>query len=198
VAFPQTARFQELLRRTFGIKGPLAIELAESVLPVMDITQYAPEQEILRGVRLWAGIIEQAAAIGAQSFARLENQVDSGQLILVERFQTYAGAVGNTINAALVLNVGIGAIGGTMTPRDWRRLDATSRGNAADLRSGTAVVGTTIGIRDVVDASGRVVVPMDAVVRPGSSLQVWGQANNVALFTSFWWRERKAEPEELS
>jgi hypothetical protein len=198
MAFPQTARFQELLRRTFGIKGPLGVELAESVLPVIDITQYAPEQELLRGVRLWAGIIEQAAAVGFNSFCRLENPADSGQLVLVEKVYSYGGVAGSIINAALVLNVGVGVIGGTLTPRDWRRLDANSRGNAADLRSGTAVVGTTIGMRDVYDTSTRAVFQVDGVLRPGSSLQVSLNNLNSALFTCWFWRERKAEVEELS
>jgi hypothetical protein len=147
---------------------------------------------------MWAGITEQPAAVGVQSFCRLENPVDSGQLVLVERFQVYNGPVAGVINAALVLNVGIGALAGLFSPRDWRRLDATSRGNAADLRSGTAVVGTTIGMRDIYDTSGRIVWPVDGVLRPGSSLQVWTSAGNQALNVAWWWRERKAEPEELS
>jgi len=190
-------RYDRLLRRTtaqvgFGSK---VNEALEDLFPTLDVEQ-AP-MELLRasGWRFGMGLAAAAAAVGTTNSQQLFNPAGSGLLMVLTR-------VIITPDTAGVIEFG---------PSFTALTDASVAGVERDTRAGQ--IEATVGLLQQQDDGtssafgvirGLANTPTFfddpnglAVLAPGSGFRITQLTTGITLRTSYFWRERVAEPEEL-
>jgi len=194
----QTARYDGMLRRLFSIKGggsQLAETLGEA-FPVIPLEGGPIELLKLAGWELGLGGAQRTSAVGETVAWQIFNPADSGKILIPT-------SAWFTVDSTSTLFWGVTDVA----------LASASVGRQRDTREG--VLARTAGIvRHGVDAvppvgAGRIItednVPLKfddsdglAVLAPGTAFTfVTVNLNSTARF-GFMWRERTAEPSELS
>jgi len=190
-------RYDRLLRRTtaqvgFGSKVGEALE---DLFPTLDVEQ-AP-MELLRasGWKFGSGRVIRVAAAGTENAIQLFNPVGSGQLIVLTHLMVSVGAATDI----------------TYGPTFVALTDASVAGSERDTRAGA--ISPTVGLLQRQDDGvasafglfrGSTTIPqiLDdqnglAVLAPGTGWIIHAAALAQTIRSSWMWRERVAEPEEL-
>jgi len=195
----QQHRYDALMRRVGDLKGPGAKvgEVLEEVFPIVDLESPPAELYALGGTALGFGGTAVTAVAAEFSRAQVFNPLGSGKIITVTSalfsVPTTDGIRWGLVNAALLTGVG------TEVQRD-PRLGFTSAPVGEIRRNTTAAAapatGQTVLLADtpftLTDLNGLAVLP------EGFGLEASPRTVNIALFATFFWRERVAEPSELN
>jgi len=195
----QQSRYDQLLRRVGDLKGPgsMVNDVLQELFPVIDVERVPGELLALSGTSLCLGSASVTGDALERPHIQLFNPVGSGKLVTVSRVIITCQEV-LVIRWAIVsvaLTTGIG----TEVFRD-SRINGTSR-PTAQMRTDSLVA--------ITDANGQFRLLANtpayledknsvAVLSPGFGLEVGTDTIASVLQTSFEWRERVAEPSELS
>lgn len=195
----QQNRYDQLLRRVGDLKGPgsKVNDVLTELFPVIDVERIPGELLALGGTALCMGAATLSGAVGERARVQLFNPVGSGKLIAVSAFFTSSNSSQTYHWARSIIALPTGV--GTEVFRD-SRFPTASR-PTGQIRTDSQVA--------IVDANGifrigtNVTFPVQdensvAVLSPGAGLEV-GAVNVVTLINvTFFWRERVAQPSELS
>lgn len=201
----QGGRWDGLIRRLFPIKDrSVAPVMASELVPQVVIQEWEPEFFKLRGNEALAmGISQVSPVVGQLSAVQLFNPLAAGMLVIVEKLILRASP-----DALLELAYGVtnsvipNATQRATAYRDTRFGSVPAVGvTAAELHSAAnaAAVGAANEIARIsVLADDSKVLDIDIVLDPGASLIVRSFNVNILLNITYLWRERSAEPSELS
>jgi len=194
----QQGRYDRLLRRTTAQVGPGSKvgNALEDLFPTIEVEN--TPSELLRAVgwTLGAGQSIIVPAAGTKAVIQLFNPPGSGHLITLTHLM-----VSVSVNGSINMGPSFAALTGTSTAgqqRDTRDevlsetvglIQEQDDALIANLQNVILLLNQTFQITDSNDI---------AVLAPGTGWRLGAAAIDVALRISFLWRERVAEPEELS
>ncbi len=195
----QQARYDQLLRRVGDLKGPgsKVSEVLTELFPVISVEDVPLELMVLQGWRAAMISVGRTAAVAQVVATNLFNPVGSGVIAVVERI-LWRNTVSDTIEFDIVQN--------TLTGGQTKGLFRDSRlgGDRLSTLFATSQTGVgtdaILGIFTVGDVESELADRNGLfVLSPGNGVQV-GQAatTNETLVVNYLWRERTAEPSELS
>lgn len=187
----------QILSRRFGVQGPAAPSVASELFPTCELLSY-PENWFLQLERLVGAFDDQPAVAAQRQHVGIWNPAGSGALLVVEQVRIHNASAGT-----LLYQVAMGLDNGTNTTGQGgdfldTRLGSTgflSTGQIWDL-SAASVIGREVE-RVQLAAATQVLVPGPWVLGPGGFVCVRGGVVNMAINTSWRWRERAAAPGEL-
>jgi len=193
----QQNRYDSLLRRVGDLKGPgsKVNDVLQELFPTIDVENVPGELLLLMATRVgWAGTLKSPTA-GKKTGIQLFNPTGSGHLITVSRVIISTAVTGDiswgTTVLALATNTQIPKL------RDTRN-EGGSRG-VAELRTSPDAVAPASGITRLLSGQ-----PFDlndgnsvCILSPGTGLSFVAGVD-VTLRATFLYRERIAEPSELS
>jgi len=194
----QGGRWDQLLTRFFGLKGPVAPGLSGEIVSTFPVNPFSPELYRLLGWRLMFGRAAQGNVAAQFSHVNLRND-STDHLIVV------TGVCGFTTSGATLISLARGnsavGVAVTVAARDGRVGVAITAGSVAGvLRSGTAAAITgTRGWEEASSAANVSALFADAlpvILFPNDSLIIWNETVNQTLYGSFAWQERPFEPGE--
>jgi len=193
----QQNRYDQLLRRVGDLKGPgsKVNDVLQELFPTIDVENVPGELLLLMGTRIGFAATFKAPTAGKKPAIQLFNPEGSGQLITISSMLVSGNSSSeyfyNLTSTALATNTGIPRL------RDAR--NGTNAPGVAELRTSPDAVqsagiifrlltSTTITLEDKNSI---------AVLSPGTGLIVVADAD-VGISVAFNYRERVAEPSELS
>jgi len=192
----QTARYDNLLRRSGGLLGPGAkvTETLTELFPTFDTENLPAELMFLGGWILGMGTQFRAATVGQTSRVQVFNPLGSGKIAVLT--DVFLQGTQDNIN----WEVNETAFGTLVT--------GTTRDTHAGFDVGTALATGNLATGNT-PAAGRLFIEtnlifhfhMDraiAVLRPGSGVEFGTVADNITLHATFMWRERIALDSELN
>lgn len=195
----QQNRYDQLIRRVGGIVGPgsKVSEALGELFPVIDVERVPGELLALMGTGTAWGYI-QRAAVGSQfSRCALSNPEGSGKIITVTSLSVRVSAGNQLVNVTVIP----GVIGGAAIKGAFRDLRiGIGTQPVADIRAATNVAALPqhYAIRG---QTGVLFVPAEngvCVLAPGTQVVAETDNVNIGLNVGWTWRERAAEPSELS
>jgi len=199
VTLIQQNRYDQLLRRVGDLKGPgsMVSDSLSELFPMFDVENLPAELFVLAGTSLGIGAHSLGPVALESGRIQLFNPAGSGKIATVNRIGVRS-STGQRIRYARVSAALLTGIG-TEVFRDTR-LALTSR-PTCQIRADTTVALT--------DANGMVQINADVeeyidssndifVLAPGTGAEVGTNTLNTSLTVTFYWRERVAEPSELS
>ena len=194
----QQNRYDQLIRRVGGIigAGSMVSEAIGELFPMLEVENTTPEILALSGWRTAWQSTERPAAAGANAASMLFNPGGSGVLVAVTQVRLRVN-IGTAINVELQ-DVQFGAAPVRGLFRDSRfggERETTAVVGAAD----GVVVGGGLFLRT--NANLNLAIEDDngvAVLAPGTGLAISTIDVNARLTVNYFWRERPAEPSELS
>lgn len=196
----QQGRYDALLRRVADLKGPgskVSDALGE-LFPTIDVENVPGELLLLAGTRLGMGSVSLAASAGNFGKAQIFNPVGSGLIVTVTTVSWSRGTAG-TIRMANNHAELSTLVSDTNLLRDTRV--GTGSVAASELRSDfdPTQIDAVIQMKHTGDVTLILTEPNGlAVLGPGTGFTIAPDSLNVDFLCSFWWRERVAEPSELS
>jgi len=193
----QQNRYDQLLRRVGDLKGPgsKVNDVLQELFPTIDVENVPGELLFLMGTRIGWGSAAKTPTAGKKSGIQLFNPAGSGHLITVSRFEISGSGQSNyswgIVSVALATNTGISRL------RDARVGIGPS--GVAELRTSPDAIALVSGEIRLLAATVHVVTDVNSccVLSPGSGLSVIGGVD-IGLFVGFNYRERIAEPSELT
>jgi len=195
----QQNRYDQLLRRVADLKGAgsKVSDALTELFPVIDVERVPGELLLLGGTSLGLGSTTVTGSAGQNARIQLFNPAGSGKLVTVSSCLV-SSSNSQTIRFAVTgtaLATGIGTevfrdfrLGGTARPTAQMRTADTVA--FTDANGQFRVIGNTPF--EVEDPNGICVLP------EGSGLEFGTGTNATPLFITFFWRERVAEPSELT
>ena len=194
----QQNRYDQLIRRVGGIigVGSMVSEAIGELFPMLEVENTTPELLALSGWRTAWQSTERPALAANTSASQLFNPAGSGTIAAVTRLLIAVSPA-----AALQMEIEDAQIGGTPVRglfRDSRFGGARETTLTTEHADGIAVGGglflrlPNITIQDIRDDNGIV------VLAPGSGLSIGTIDVNIRMTINYFWRERPAEPSELS
>ena len=195
----QQTRWDRLIRRVSGSIGPgsRVSETISELFPMVDVERVPAELLILGGTGLAFGGGNLPPIVAQSPNGQLFNPAGSNQLITVTSIQ-YAFANPTVVRWG-VTDFQRGTVIDTQVFRDTRRLlpitpvGQISQETNVSLASGTNQTQAAARIGQTIEDSNAV-----AVLGPGTGIEIGGSMSNNLMTFSFAWRERPAEPSELS
>ena len=193
----QQNRYDQLLRRVGDLKGAgsKVNDVLQELFPTIDVENVPGELLFLMGTRIgWAGTAKSPTA-GKKAGIQLFNPAESGMLITISSLHygssnvsTYTIGIGTT---ALATNTGLARF------RDSRV--GTGPSGVSQLRTSPDEVGiSNVIVRLLGNALGLMTDGNSlCVLGPGTGISVTGSVD-VNFNCNFFYRERVAEPSELS
>jgi len=199
VSLLQQNRYDQLLRRVGDLKGQgskVADVLAE-LFPMFDVESDRGELQILSGTDICVGATTVGPSAGNSPRIQVFNPVGSGKIATVTTVYPTTPNTGivRMATATIALTTGIG----TEVFRDRRR--AVTQRPTCQMRTDLTAALTDGNWLFRQLASNSELIHDDngvAVLAPGTGLEVGHGSLNTTLLCSFMWRERVAEPSELS
>ncbi len=194
----QTARHDGLLRRLFSIKGggSLMAETLGDAFPVIQLEGGPVELLKLAGWELGMGGLQSTSPVAQTNAMQILNPAGSGKLVVPTTFIVGANAASTAFLGLTDVVLATASVG---RQRDTRE-GVTAR-TAAILRTGNAAVAPIgamrVRIQNAIDRTFEESVGL-AVLAPGTALTFVTIATNIQLGFGCIWRERTAEPSELS
>jgi len=193
----QQNRYDALLRRVGDLKGPgsKVNDVLQELFPTIDVENVPGELLLLMATKIgWAATAKTPAA-GKRAGIQLFNPADSGQLITVSRLLLSTDIATTMtfgiVTIALATNTAIPAF------RDSRA--GTGPGGVSELRTTTDTVALSNGQVRIPSTSAIQISDGNSVcvLSPGTGLSVVGFPDHL-MHVTFFYRERVAEPSELS
>jgi len=195
----QQNRYDQLLRRVGGLIGPGAkvAEVLSELFPMFDVENVPGELLILGGTRICIGGGSITSAAAEAPRMQLFNPVDSGNLITLTSLIVSRAALGIIRFGPVTVPLATGI--GTETFRDMRL--ALQDRPVGEIRTESSVA--------LADATGQFRIPDSVpytledengvvVLPPGTGFEIGLASLQATIFTSWFWRERVAEPSELN
>lgn len=195
----QGGRWESFTRRLFSLKGMQEPQsVSPELIPTVSVIPERPEDAILRADKLFHGTRIAAGGVGSYGFVAMHN-TSLNQIVVIERAWIIATLTVKTFTVAMGNNVtGTGNI--TVSGRDTR-LGLTLLGGkqAGQLYFGNevAIGGTKVQLLSG-QADQQVEIACPIVLAPGHKVMLWMDVTNNAADTTWLWREREAEPGELT
>jgi len=194
----QTGVFDNLIRRLYSIKGG-GSELSETlgdVFPILDLENLPSELLLLRGWVLGMGRITNTSAVGTISAHQLFNPAGSGKLIVLTSVLITATAATAVQYGPAFTALGTTSVAGAQ--RDTREGSIKpTNGLLQEEDDGAASAFGVINL--IANIPIKLTDPNNlAVLIPGTAFRITGTNTNRTLKTAWMWRERTAEPSELS
>jgi len=193
----QQNRYDQLLRRVGDLKGPgsKVNDVLQELFPTLDVENVPGELLLLMGTRIgWASTTKSPTA-GKRAGIQLFNPAASGQLITVSSF-VIAPNSSTTFSwglteSTLATNTGIPRL------RDGRIGDGAE--GVAELRTSPDEVALSSGAAKVSGSQSFTITDGNSVcvLSPGTGIKIIG-AIDIGFSASFFYRERIAEPSELT
>ena len=194
----QQTRYDRLIRRVTGAIGPgsKVAEVITELFPMVDVERVPGELLKLSDTRLGFGGIQLAAFVAQVPKIQLFNPVASGLLVTVSTIMASVSVDAEITLGVTTTRLPVGP--GIEVERDTRegtlnRPTGTIR-TLSDAGAGPNFFPVLVLARDPItfqDENGLF------VLAPGTGVIVSATSVNVALTTSFFWRERAAELSEL-
>jgi len=194
----QTARHDGLLRRLFSIKGggSLLPETLGDLFPTLDVEDLPAELLALAGFQLGIAGRLATSPVAQTAGHQLINPAGSGMLVMPTLMMISADKAStyflDTSTVALAsANVGL--------PRDTRR--GVTQLTSAQVRSGNNPAASGSAFRIALAADENFILSDQnglAVLAPGTALTIVSVTTNITIHSGWLWRERIAEPSELS
>jgi len=193
----QQNRYDQLLRRVGDLKGPgsKVNDVLQELFPTLDVENVPGELLLLMATRVgWAGT-SKAPTAGKNAAIQLFNPSDSGHLITVST--VYVSSTANTKFSWGTTTLALATLTGVAKLRDTRN-EGGSRG-VSQLRTSADAVSLASGeIRTLANTAHTFTDENSfCVLAPGTGLQYGGSAD-VTIRVVFLYRERIAEPSELT
>ena len=195
----QQNRYDQLIRRVGGLIGPgsKVSEALSELFPVLEVENVRGELYALGGTVLGLGTRTSAGAAAVHQQIQLLNLPDSGVIMTVtacwlgsDTAQEIAFGLVNTTLATFTV---------TQRPRDSRFDLATPILGQVRFGSSAAIAPDVGRIKVGAVESVHLIDADDvAVLTPGNAFQVTTTALNTSLAVTFFWKERAAQPSELS
>ena len=193
----QQNRYDALLRRVCDLKGPgsKVNDALGELFPVLEVEDLTTELLALGGWRLAWQSTERPAVAAKNSASQLRNPAGSGALVVVTELQ-----INTTSDQKFQVEVSTTLFGTPVAGlfRDARfgipRGTAALVSSADDVAVGGGLRLQTITNRErtIRDDNGLV------VLTPGTALNIGTVSDTVLMTVNYFWRERIAEPSELS
>jgi hypothetical protein len=182
-------RFDNLVRRLFGVRRPVLDSVLGDVFPTFDVQSPRVDQGFLRHEWPLGFGISLAAVVGQQGFLRITNPAGSGKILTIDRVRL----AGTAVSWSWGLD-NTPAVGGTASMERDTRL--RGRTFASLLTSGTTAANTlltTPGAWGSVTGDTKIA----QVLTPGFTWGIYSGALNTLVIIDVDWTEREVQPEEL-
>jgi len=193
----QQNRYDALLRRVGDLKGPgsKVNDVLQELFPTIDVENVPGELLFLMGTRIGWASTSVVPTAGKKSGIQLFNPGDSGQLITVSSMYISSGGSA-IVNYALVT---VALANNTSIPRHRDGRVGVGPSGVSELRtSADATAGVGGQIRSVGQTTFHIKDDNAVcVLSPGTGLLCVG-STDLSLQVTFFYRERIAEPSELS
>lgn len=195
----QQNRYDQLLRRVGDLKGggSKLTEILGELFPMIDVENVPGELLRLMGTDICQGAGFRTAAAGEAPRVQLFNPFSSGKLVTLTTLIVSVDAVSDIRIATTIIPLTTGI--GTETFRDRRQL-ITNR-PSGQIRTDSTVALADANLRWHDETLSPVILTDPnglAVLSPGSGYEVGTTTRGPGIAVSFIWRERVAEPSELS
>ncbi len=195
----QQTRYDRLLRRVSGIIGPGSKvgEVLTELFPVLDVESVPGELLRLSNTFIAFGGTQLAGAAGSSPRVQIFNPIDSGNIITVSHFEVASSTI-DTIRYGVDI-IPLTTAPGLQVHRDLRSLPPILP--VGQIRTDiTVALAPATGLIRVVANDNNVVEDPNgiAVLVPGSGFQVGSSLRAATIWVTFFWRERAAQPSELS
>ena len=194
----QTARHDGLLRRLFSIKGEgsLLPETLGDLFPTLDIENVPVELLRLSGWELGLVGASFTSAVGTTAGWQILNPAGSGKILVPTTAYFNLGAATTLFMGVVGVAFATAVVG---RQRDTREgVTARTSGIFRESDNATPPVGA-VQFLTVANEQSILQDPNGlAVLAPGTGLAFVTISTNVAVRAGFLWRERTAEPSELS
>ncbi len=195
----QQNRYDQLLRRVADLKGPgsKVNDALTELFPIFDVETLKGELLVLGGVVLGFGASQLTGAAGELAKIQVFNPVGSGQIATVT--SVIVGTSTASIMRLAIANAALTTVISTEGKRDLRA-PITERPVCQIIQESSAGFANadllfSIQANEAFPLSD----PNDLfVLAPGTGLTVSNSDAQTAIQVSFLWRERPAEPSELS
>lgn len=118
----QTARLANAVRRFFGVKGQLPLQLVDDVFPFMDIGRPPFDLAFQADIDYWYARVLAPSVAGEFSMVQVNNPPASGKLVVIETILSTLGGIG----VAIILGQGSGSLVAGVSPplsRDGRHVN---------------------------------------------------------------------------
>lgn len=196
--------FGRLLRAIASGPDPASIPSPSEIIPVIELGKPSADWLYPRGTTSWTGYAIEANAAGVRAQVCLYNPTGSGVVAVVDtiRWETTSHSVLYTICKAA--DVALFDDDGNEHCTDTRERIGTAVNNrpACAVLSDQASQKGDTAVRVFATHSDATywsaVDTHEYVLFPGSALNVMPTADNIANTTSFWWRERRYDREEVA
>jgi len=193
----QQNRYDQLLRRVGDLKGPgsKVNDVLQELFPTLDVENVPGELLLLMGTRIGLAGTTKSPTAGKAAGIQLFNPAGSGQLVTIS--SVYLAASANMSISYGLTTVALGTNTGIPRLRDSRVGSGPS--GISELRT-TGDVGGPIGgtVRMAANTTLHLVdVNSFAVLAPGTGMS-FGGSLDINFSATFFYRERIAEPSELT
>jgi len=199
VTLIQQNRYDQLLRRVGDLKGPgsKVNDVLSELFPMFDVENLPAELLLLAGIRTCMGGGTVAGVAAQSGKAQLFNPAGSGYLVTLTDIYV-SNAAASTIRWGRS-NATFGAAIGTETFTDTRT--AVTSSPVADVRQLSEAAGATATNQTRLGANINLHISNNNAIvtlAPGFGFEIGQGVTNASFFFGFNWRERVAEPSELS
>jgi len=196
----QVGRFSAMLQKICSIKGAApAPQLAGEIMPTLPLEVDRPEWKYLANERLAWGAGTQAAVVGEKGHVQLYLPADAGDMLLVvERIHVAIGAGGTVFVGHLDAELSGGSLQAASGFRDGR-LPRGSTATAAEVRYNSYGANqiTTVLAHLRMGTNIERIISEPIVLTRGTGVCLACTSNEVGIYVTFFWRERKIELDEL-
>ena len=195
----QQNRYDQLIRRVGGIIGPgsKVSEALSELFPVIEVENVRGELYALGGTVLGLSARTSAGAAAVHQQIQLFNQPDSGVIMTIT--SCWLGSDLAQAIAFGLVNTALATFTVTQRPRDSRFDLATPILGQVKFGNSAAIAPDVGRIKVGAVESVQLVDTDDvAIITPGNGFQVTTTTVNTSLAVTFFWKERAAQPSELS
>lgn len=195
----QQSRYDQLLRRVADLKGAgsKVNDVLEELFPVLDVERVPGELLWLSGTRLCVGASTGIGAVGETFRIQVFNPVGSGVLATVSTALFDVDAISNMRAGITTTALATGV--GTEVFRDGRR--AANAQPTCQIRTESTVAKTDANYftRVIANVMNTLQDTNElAILSPGVGFEIGSDTTAKTIHVTFLWRERVAEPSELS
>lgn len=194
----QGGRWEGWARRLFSLKGVQEPQsISSEVILTAPVVPVRPEDALLRGDKLYHGLATGAAITAEFAFVKIMNKSPTA---IVTLEQIWTSDTNNQDFQLRLTNTTTGTGPVTIGGRDLRLgVVLTGKTQAAQITSGTVagISGTLVQeVHQQSDITARFGCPV--VCGPETGVVIYNTSANRAMTVTFLWREREAEPGELT
>jgi len=193
----QQNRYDQLLRRVGDLKGPgsKVNDVLQELFPTIDVENVPGELLFLLGTRVGWGGVSKSPTAGKKAAIQLFNPAGSGQLVTISTALVSVGSTSDftwgTTTTALATNTGVPRL------RDTRI--GTNAVGITELRTSPDAASLSVGLTRALASTPVFFTDINGfcILAPGTGLSFIG-AVDASLRITFFYRERIAEPSELT